>query len=38
MEDSACAAFLRQNSREIDELNRLVGLDNERAPIARRKP
>lgn len=38
MADSACAEFLRQNSREIDELNRLVGLDQERAPIARRKP
>ena len=38
MTDPAQAAFLRQNSREIDELNRLVGLDKERAPIARRKP
>jgi len=38
MADPACADFLRQNSREIDELNRLVGLDKERAPIARRKP
>ena len=38
MADPACAAFLRQNSREIDELNRLVGLDEQRPPIARRKP
>ncbi len=38
MEDPACAAFLRQNSQEITELNRLVGLDEERLPIARRKP
>ncbi len=38
MADPAQADFLRQNSREIDELNRLVGLDQERAPIARRKP
>ena len=38
MEDPACAAFLRQNSIEIAELNRLVGLDAQRPPIARRKP
>ena len=38
MQDPACADFLRQDSREIDELNRLVGLDQERPPIARRKP
>lgn len=38
MADPACAAFLRQNSREIDELDRLVGLSSERPPIARRKP
>ena len=38
MEDPAQAAFLRQNSQEIAELNRLVGLDKERPPIARRKP
>lgn len=38
MSDPACAAFLRQNSCEIDELNRLVALDEQRAPIARRKP
>ena len=37
MRDAACAAFLRANSREIDELSRLLPLDNERAPIARRK-
>lgn len=38
MEDSACAEFLRQGSREIDELERLLPLQNERPPIARRKP
>lgn len=38
MADPAQAAFLRQNSREIDELNRLVRLDEQRPPIARRKP
>lgn len=38
MTDPACAAFLRQNSREIDELDRLVGLGKQRPPIARRKP
>jgi len=38
MADPTQADFLRQNSREIDELNRLVGLDQERTPIARRKP
>lgn len=38
MADPACAAFLRQNSREIDELDRLVGLGKQRPPIARRKP
>ena len=38
MSDPACAAFLRLQSEEIYELNRLVGLDAERAPIARRKP
>lgn len=38
MEDSACAAFLRLQSEEICELNRLVGLEEERPPIARRKP
>ncbi len=38
MADPACANFLRQNSREIDELDRLVGLSGERPPIARRKP
>ena len=38
MEDAACAEFIRRNSREIAELNRLVGLDEQRPPIARRKP
>ena len=38
MEDPACTEFLRQSSREIDELNRLVRLDKQRPPIARRKP
>lgn len=38
MEDPACAAFLRQNSEEIRELDRLVGLAGERPPIARRRP
>lgn len=38
MADPACAAFLRQQSREIDDLNRLLKLDEERPPIARRKP
>ena len=38
MEDPACAAFLRQNSEEIRELDRLVGLAGERLPIARRCP
>ena len=38
MEDPACAAFLRENSREIDELERLLPLREERPPIARRKP
>ena len=37
MRDPACAAFLRANSREIDELSRLLPLDGERPPIARRK-
>lgn len=37
MRDPACAAFLRANSREIDELSRLLPLSEERAPIARRK-
>lgn len=38
MRDPACAAFLRAQSREIDELSRLLPfLENERPPIARRK-
>ena len=38
MEDSACAAFLRMNSAEIADLNRLLKLEEERPPIARRRP
>ncbi len=38
MEDPACAAFLRQQSEEIRQLDRLVGLGRERPPIARRRP
>lgn len=37
MRDLACAAFLRAQSREIDELGRLLPLGDERPPIARRK-
>lgn len=38
MRDPACAAFLREQSREIDELSRLLPFfENERPPIARRK-
>ena len=37
MRDPVCAAFLYAQSREIDELSRLLPLDNERPPIARRK-
>lgn len=36
-EDSACAAFLRLQSEEIADLNRLLKLEEERPPIARRK-
>ena len=35
--DPACAAFLRLQSEEIAELNRLLRLEEERPPIARRK-
>ena len=35
--DPACAAFLRMQTTEIDDLNRLLGLEEERPPIARRK-
>jgi len=38
MEDPACAAFLREQSREIDLLNGLLPLGEERPPIARRRP
>ncbi|MBR5524743.1 MAG: hypothetical protein IKU51_05720 [Clostridia bacterium] len=38
MEDPACAAFLRQQSEEIADLNRLLTLEQQRPPIARRKP
>ena len=37
MEDPACAAFLRLQSEEIAELNRLLKLEEERPPLARRK-
>ena len=37
MQDAACAEFLKNQSREIDELNRFLPLANERPPIARRK-
>ena len=37
MKDPACAAFLRAQSREIDDLGRLLPLGDERPPIARRK-
>lgn len=38
MRDPACATFLRAQSREINELSRLLPfLENERPPIARRK-
>lgn len=37
MQDKACAAFLHARSREIDDLNRLLPLKDERPPIARRK-
>ena len=37
MEDPACAAFLRLQSEEIAELNRLLKLEEERPPIARRR-
>lgn len=37
MEDAACAAFLREESREIDLLNKLLPLSEERPPIARRR-
>ena len=36
-EDPACAAFLRLQSEEIAELNRLLKLEEERPPIARRR-
>lgn len=35
--DPACAAFLRMNSEEIADLNRLLNLEEERPPIARRR-
>ena len=38
MRDPACAAFLRAQSREIDEISRFLPFfENERPPIARRK-
>ena len=38
MEDPTCADFLRLHSEEIAQLNRLLALDEQRSPIARRKP
>lgn len=38
MEDPRCAAYLQEQSREIDLLNGLLPLQNQRAPIARRRP
>lgn len=35
--DPACAAFLRMQSEEIADLNRLLKLEEERSPIARRR-
>lgn len=35
--DPACAAFLRLQSEEIADLNRLLNLEEERPPIARRR-
>lgn len=35
--DPACAAFLRLQSEEIADLNRLLSLEEERPPIARRR-
>lgn len=35
--DPACAAFLRLQSEEIGDLNRLLNLEEERPPIARRR-
>lgn len=37
MSDPACAAFLREQSEEIDVLNRLLPLKDVRSPIQRRK-
>lgn len=37
MQDAACAEFIKNQSREIDDLGRLLPLAEERAPIARRK-
>ena len=37
MADPACAAFLRRQSEEIDELDRLLRLKDKRSPIMRRK-
>ncbi len=35
--DEACAAFLREQSRELEDLWRLLPLNDDRPPIARRK-
>lgn len=37
LSDPACAAFLREQSEEIDSLNRLLPLSEGRSPIQRRK-
>lgn len=37
MRDAACRAFLQAQSREIDEFNAFLRLEQERAPICRRK-
>lgn len=36
--DPACREFLREQSREIDDINRFVRLEAARPPICRRKP
>ena len=38
MQDDECRAFLVEQSREIDDINRFLRLDEMRAPICRRRP
>lgn len=38
MQDDGCRAFLTAQSREIDDFNRFLRLEQERAPICRRRP